>query len=222
MRLQAVITTATLISITSIILETVPTFQNFNQLFAIIEYITVAIFTVEYILRILINKSKIRYVVSFWGILDLITILPTFLVIANLSFLKSVRILRLLRLLRIIRLAKISRSYMQMHDDSHSQKEMTRINTAIYFIALFSMIIAFGSALYAIEHTHPAYATIPLAMLQAAKIILGGLGQAPVYSVFGEIVVLLCRLTGLALFGLLISVIGSSLNQMLFGHEPKK
>lgn len=221
-RLQVVITAATIVSITSIILETVPSLQNYNQLFSIIEYITVTIFTAEYILRILINKSKIRYVISFWGLIDLITILPTFLGFANLSFLKSIRILRLLRLLRILRLAKISRTYIQMHDGAHTQKEMTSINTTIYFIALFSMTIAFGSALYAVEHSHPAYATIPLAMLQAAKIILGGLGQAPVYSVSGEIVVLLCRLTGLALFGLLISVIGSSLNQMLFGHEPKK
>jgi voltage-gated potassium channel len=219
---HAIITAATVISIISIILETVSSLSRLNSIFVTIEVICVVVFTIEYLSRIYVAEKKLKYIFSFWGILDLLTILPTFLGVVNLTFIKTTRILRILRLLRILRIAKISRTYLESNDETRSKNEVNRINIVIYFLGLSSAIVGFGSALYAIEHTQKAYANIPLAMIQAAKILLGGLGQAEAKTIEGEILILLIRLAGLALFGLLITVIGTSLNDLLFGKHPDK
>ncbi len=89
-------------------------------------------------------------------------------------------------------------------------------------MALSSSFVALGSGLYVVEHQQKAYENIPRAMIEAAKILLGGLGQANATTIPGELVILLGRLVGLALFGLLISVVGNDLNQLIFGSDAKK
>ena len=218
---QGLLSVATVVSIITIILETVYSFARFETFFLTVEWICVLLFTLEYIARITISSRKLRYVFGFWGIIDLVTILPTFLGLGNWTFLKTFRVLRILRLLRILRIAKISRIYLQTHDISKGEQEIDHINFVIYFLALFSGIISFGAAMYAVEHTQEAYANIPLAMLQSARILLGGIGEIPPVTLSGEIIMIVGRLVGLALFGLLISVIGVTLNHLLFGHHKK-
>jgi voltage-gated potassium channel len=216
---QLLIAAVTVISISGIVVETVSSLNNYHVLFAVIEWLTAIFFAFEYVARLTTSKNKLRYIISFWGLLDLISILPTFLSLANLTALKSVRVLRILRLMRIFRLAKISRAYLETHDEAKTERELTRMSTTIYFLALFSSVIALGSILYILEHTQKAYENIPMAMIQAAKIILGGLGQAPASTLAGDITIIVGRFIGLALFGLLISVVGKSLNGLLFGKD---
>lgn len=221
-RTQIFIAIITVVSITSIILETVETLGRFHNLFEIIEWSTATVFGLEYLGRTITTKRKLKYIFSFWGLIDLASTAPTFLSFANLSVLKSARILRLIRLLRIFRLTRIAVAHMQDDKSEKTEADVARINAVIYFLALFSSIVAFGSALYIAEQSQPDYANIPLAMLQSAKIVLGGLGQTPALTMPGEIIILLSRLAGLALFGLLISVVGKGLNQLLFGDEKEK
>jgi voltage-gated potassium channel len=222
MGLQVFLAIVTIISILSIILETVPSLARFDHIMMTVEWICVLIFTLEYIARLVISKNKLRYIFSAWGIIDLVSILPTYLHLGNLTFLKSVRALRIQRYLRILRIAKISRAYLQTRDVQQSEAEATLMNFVIYFLALFSAVIAFGAALYAVEHTQADYSSIPLSMLQSARILLGGIGETPPKSIAGEIIMIFTRLGGLALFGLLISVIGTTLNKWLFGHHGHK
>ncbi|MBI3576893.1 ion transporter [Candidatus Gottesmanbacteria bacterium] len=219
---QFLLSTATIISIASIILETVQEFTAFSEWFMVIEWTAAGIFTLEYLARLWIESKKMGYVFGFWGIADLLSILPTFLGLGNWTFLKSVRTLRMLRLLRMIRLAKISRSYLQSHDQANTQGDMNKINVSIYFLALTSVTIVFGSILYGVEQANGAYANIPLAMLQVARVLVGGVGFAPTSSVFGEVIILLIRFVGLALFGFLVSIIGGILNHWLLGTEKSK
>ena len=121
----------------------------------------------------------------------------------------------------MIRIAKISREYLKSHDDAKSQGESNKINVVIYFLALFTAITIFGSALYLANETQSAYSNIPLGMLEATKILLGGLGQTNPETMTGQIIMLITRFAGLALFGLLISVIGSILSELLFGKQQK-
>ncbi|MBI3342126.1 ion transporter [Candidatus Curtissbacteria bacterium] len=218
---EITLTTTAFVSIVGIILETVPSLESYFPFINVIELLAAVIFTIEYASRIWTSKKKTQYIFSFWGITDLLAILPTLLIFINLSFLKSARTIRMLRLVRMIRVLKITREYLETHDQAKSQVEFNKINIVIYFLALFSSITIFGSALYLADETQPAYSTIPFGMLEAAKILLGGLGQANPATMTGQIIMLITRFAGLALFGLLITVIGGILNEFLFGKQHK-
>lgn len=220
-QMEILLTGTALISILGIILETVPSLEGYFTFINMIELLAALIFTAEYVGRIYVAPKKTSYIFSFWGITDLLAILPTLLMFANFTFLKSASTIRMLRMVRMIRVLKITREYLESHDRAKSQAEFNKINITIYFLALFSAITLFGSALYLADATQPAYSTIPLGMMEAAKILLGGLGQANPATMVGQIIMLITRFAGLALFGLLISVIGGILNELLFGKQHK-
>ena len=98
----------TILSVISIVLETVPAFVHLKPLFDTVEYTTVAVFTLEYFARMYAAPRKRDYIFGFFGIIDLLAIAPTYLTLANFTFLKTARVLRILRFLRAIRLAKIA------------------------------------------------------------------------------------------------------------------
>jgi voltage-gated potassium channel len=212
----------TLASVLSLILSTVPALIQYEHVFYLIEYGTVALFTLEYLGRIIANRRNIRsYIFSFFGIVDLLAIVPTFASFTNLTFLKTARILRILLFLRMIRVVKVLRaSTSRLQDPEELAHHFYRINIRIYFFALLSTIVIFSSLIYAVENDiNPIFANIPLAMIWTSKVILGGVAQHMPQTVWGDIITIATRFTGLALFGLLISIIGNSLRKILFGTE---
>jgi len=102
------------LSLISFSLETLPGLSPaMVQALALFEVISVAIFTVEYLLRILAAENKLRFIFSFFGIVDLLAILPFYLALG--VDLRSIRILRLMRLVRILKLARYSTAIRRIH-----------------------------------------------------------------------------------------------------------
>lgn len=83
------------------------TFAAYQAIFYNCELAIVVIFSAEYLLKLWAAPNRLKFVFSFYGIIDLLAILPFFLHIANLSFLRSARLLRLLRISKLFRLAKV-------------------------------------------------------------------------------------------------------------------
>lgn len=208
----------TLVSVFSLILETVPRFAAYAPVFTVIEYVTVFFFSLEYLARIIAERRDAgAYLFSFFGVIDLLAIVPTYLGIANLTFLKTARVLRILRLLRMVRLAKIARSMKRRKKDLENYYTIYRLNISIYFFSLLSAVIVLGTLIYIAEGTNPAYGSIPLGMLWAIKPLMGGVAQSEPVTVAGEFIAILARFVGLILFGLLIAIIGNVVKRLLFG-----
>lgn len=99
------------LSVLVILIESVPVWRmNIGRELHVIEWVFTYIFTIEYLLRLYISPKPWKYFISFWGIIDLLSILPTFLSLFSFfgSF-TSLRVARALRLLRIFRVLKLSR-----------------------------------------------------------------------------------------------------------------
>jgi len=210
----------TILSILGIVLETVDRLEQYRLVFLVIEYGTVFFFLLEYIGRIIAADVAWKYMTSFFGIIDLVAILPTLLGFGNFTFLKSARILRIVRFLRMVRLAKVAR-LKRHHDDqaTHGLASFFTLTTQIYFMTLLSAITIGGSLMWFLEGYRSVFANIPLAMIWSAKVLLGGTPQAVPDTVFGEFVVIALRFTGLVLFGLLINIIGGGVKRLLFGTK---
>mgnify|MGYP002638589437 CR=1 FL=1 len=212
----------TIISVLGVILETVKSLGDYRVWFLLIEYVSVAFFTLEYIARIWVSEKKLDYIFSFYGVIDFFAIFPTFLGLSNLTFLKSVRILRIMRFLRMIRLAKVIRLKRTKSKDLEEYTKLYRLNIQIYFFTLFSAIVIFASLIYVFEYRNIEFANIPLSMLWSAKVLLGGIYQDVPHTLWGNLVIIATRFVGLILFGLLINVVGTAVKRMVYGGHDNE
>lgn len=109
-----------------------------RDILRIIEIITVAIFTVEYILRIMVADNKLKYIFSFYGIIDLLAILPFYLMIG--LDLRALRTFRLLRIFSLFKLARYSSALKRF------QKALSYAREEIILFFIFTLMLLFISA----------------------------------------------------------------------------
>lgn len=203
----------TIISIIALVLETVPTLEAYENIFLFIEWGAVFFFSLEYIGRIVITKPRQKYIFSFFGIVDLVSVLPTFLGLGNFTFLKSARAFRIIRLLRMARLAKIGRSGL-MTDENTS---VLTFNILIYLTTLVTALLVTGTAMYLTESESSAFVSIPAGMWWSLKVFMAGIPVTEPQTDLGWAFFVLTRFIGLLLFGLLVGVVGNIFRTMVLG-----
>jgi voltage-gated potassium channel Kch len=146
---------AIFVSCITLALETVPALKAspaWSGLFKGIEIFSVAIFTFEYVCNIYFTKPATKYIFSFWGIVDLLSVLPSYLMLLNLTALKGGRVLRLLRVLRVLRVLKLMHEAVDQVNEVGAKKRSPLVtNLVIYAIALFSALMIFSSLVYICE-----------------------------------------------------------------------
>jgi voltage-gated potassium channel len=201
----------TIISIISLVLETVPSLTSYRTLFLVVEWVAVVCFGLEYLGRLLVSQPRWRYPLSFFGVIDLVSILPTVLGLG--TFLKSARALRIIRLLRMLRLTKVARSG-GVNEDNFG---VVGLNVLIYFCTLVLALLLTGTAMYLVEPTGAAFASIPAGMWWSLKVFMAGIPVATPETALGEFFFVLTRFTGLLLLGLLIGVVGNVFRLVLSG-----
>ena len=215
---NTILTIMTLISIAAIALETVASLQIYHLIFKAIEWVAVVLFSAEYITRLFTNKKPIRYIFSFFGIIDLIAVAPSILGLTNLTFLKSARTIRIIRLLRMVRMAKVARA----KDRDKAAKSVYKINLQIYLIALVLVVLALGCLFYIFEHGVKDGRDIPSGMYWALRVILSGIPYPQPQTLGGTITLILARFTSLIMLGLMVNVIGTMLRKILTGADKRE
>lgn len=209
-----VLAIATVISVLAIILETVVDLSKYHLIFKCIEYGATVLFTFEYLLRIHHAKHKLHYMISFFGILDLLSILPTYLGLGNFTFLKTVRALRIIRLLRMIRLTRLG----QMKK-KESTSSLYALNIQIYAITLATAVLILGVIFYIIEGDQVYAQDIPSAMYWVFKAIIGGVSYTQPVTTGGIVVLILARFCSMILLGLMSSLMATLTRSLLIGSE---
>ncbi len=201
----------TLISVVAVVLETVPNFAHLEPWFAMTEYLTVGIFTAEYIIRVYGSKNKLRYVFSFFGIIDLLAIVPTYLGLTNLTFLKVARVARVIRVLRTLRLLKVAR----FSDKKEASRAVLGLNFEIYFVLLMIALVILGTLFYTFENDSAPSALH--GMYWAFQVVIGERNYTIPDTTGGAVTMVLARLTALLFLGLTIGIVGAILRQKLTG-----
>ncbi len=138
------------LSVIVVMLETVPSYEkDFKKLFVILEWVFTIFFTVEYFLRIYSVRKPKKYIFSFFGIIDLLAIIPTYLsiFIAGTQSLIVIRALRLLRVFRIFKLASFMSQGQVIIDAMKSSR--AKITVFLFFVLL--VVTIFGSVMYLVE-----------------------------------------------------------------------
>jgi voltage-gated potassium channel len=205
----------TLIAVGTVVLETVELFAPYAAIFAALEIAIVTIFALEYVTRLYYSENRLRYVFSFFGLIDLIAIVPSILGLSNLTFLKAARAVRIIRLLRTLRLAKFA----TLKRRKNAAQSLYAINLEIYAATLAIVTLLLGALFYVFEHGQAAAADIPSGMWWALRAILGGIQYPQPLTVGGTITLILARFASMLLLGMLLSLIGTILRKLLIGSE---
>lgn len=205
---NGLLTLTIIASIIAAVLETVESLTPFNLLFAGTEYTAVAIFILEYIARIKLSRKPLRYICSFFGIVDLLAIIPTLLGLADFTFLKLVRIIRMLRLLRMTHIAKFA-------DTKHAKARFRSLyifHLEMWLLTTLGTLLTFGTLLYIFEDTEAP--SIPAGMLLVLTII-GGINHVMPETLAGTITIIAVEVTGAGLLGILLILTGTMIGKSL-------
>lgn len=184
------------ISIILIMLETVEGFRTeYRPQLILIEWIITIIFTIEYILRILSINRPVKYIFSFYGIIDLLAILPMYmsLIFPGTSVFIIVRSLRLLRLFKILHIPQINSQYLQLQNAMKASKE--KILVFIYFVLVCTIII--GSIMYLVEGKEGGFTSIPISIYWTiVTLTTVGYGDISPVSPLGQFIASLVMILG--------------------------
>jgi len=152
-----------LVSVVLVMLESVPGIsENYQGILLMLEWIITGIFTIEYITRIIIVKKPWKYIFSFYGIIDFLAILPTYLslVIIGSQSLVVIRMLRLLRVFRILKLTRYTQAGRTLARAIWASRE--KISVFIFFVIILVVII--GTVMYLVEGENGGFTSIPLSI----------------------------------------------------------
>jgi len=155
-----------LLSVLAVFLESVRGIREVYgvELYAA-EWAFTILFTIEYILRLVSVRRPLRYVFSFYGLVDLLAILPTYisLFVPGTQYLLVIRILRLLRIFRVLKLTSyISESRVIGTALRASQQKIT-----VFLVAILTIVTVVGSLMYVVEGEEHGFTDIPTSIYWA-------------------------------------------------------
>jgi voltage-gated potassium channel len=177
---------AIVLSVLAVTLESVQSIgARHATLLHAIEWFFTVIFTVEYVLRLMCVRRPIRYALSFYGVVDLLAILPTFLslFIPGAHSLMAVRILRLVRVFRIFKLAPyVGESRLLV-----TALKAARPKISVFLLFVASSVCTLGSLMYVVEGPQNGFTNIPAGIYWAVVTLTTvGYGDLAPQTVLGK------------------------------------
>lgn len=149
-----------LLSVLAVMLDSVASIkQRHGDLLFTVEWIFTILFSLEYALRLISVGRAIKYATSFYGVVDLLAILPTYLsILVPVSrFLVVIRVLRVLRIFRVLKLVR----YLSKVKLLKSALQASRRKITVFLFTVFTMVIILGSLMYIIEGEANGFTSIP-------------------------------------------------------------
>ncbi|KAB0466365.1 ion transporter [Vibrio chagasii] len=210
---------AILASLLVLILESIPNVMTeWSQELRYIEYTFTALFTIEYLLRLYCSPKPKSYATSFYGIVDLLAILPTYLAIffPGASFMGVVRLLRVMRIFRILKLVR----YLQDSNILLRSLLMARRKVLIFFSTVGILVVIFGALIFVIEGPENGFTSIPHSIYWAiVTITTVGYGDMVPQTAIGKAIASLTMLLGYSILAVPTGIITAELSSEMNSHK---
>jgi voltage-gated potassium channel len=199
------------LSVVLVMLESVATAQQvYRPWLRASEWVITALFTLEYGLRLLCAPSPPRYARSFFGLVDLMAILPTYLSLV-LPGSQSLLVIRALRLLRIFRVFKLAR-YLVEANVLVSALRSSVPKVIVFIGTVLILVVIMGSAMYLIEGEENGFTSIPRAMYWAiVTMTTVGYGDIAPHTVPGQVLAALAMLMGYSIIAVPTGIVSAEI-----------
>lgn len=198
-----------LLSIIAVFVESVPAYRDkYGEDLHTLELVFTGIFTLEYIARIICVKKPVRYIFSFWGVIDLLSVLPTYVTIFYTGT-GALRVLRCLRLLRIFRILNLS----QFVEDSNnllSALKSSRNKIIVFLFTVIMLVTILGTIMYLVEDENSGFDSIPRSIYWAiVTMTTVGYGDISPSSALGQFIASAIMILGYSIIAVPTGIVSS-------------
>ncbi|MBL7032360.1 MAG: ion transporter [Nitrospira sp.] len=208
-----------LLSVVAVMLDSVKAVnQQYGSLLYAIEWLFTILFSIEYLLRLSCIGKPVRYAKSFFGIVDLLAILPTYLsmFVPGSQFLIAIRVLRILRTFRVLKLVQ----YMNESQQLMQALWASRRKITVFLFAVFTLVIIFGSCMYLIEGEENGFTSIPRSVYWAiVTMTTVGYGDISPKTPFGQMIASVIMIMGYGIIAVPTGIVTAELTSRKIQSE---
>jgi len=200
-----------LISVIVVMLDSVADLNlKYGQLFLFLEWFFTLLFTAEYILRLSCIGRPTKYARSFYGIVDLLSILPSYvsLLLPSGKFFLVIRILRLLRVFRVLKLVQY------VGESNYLQRALwaSRRKISVFLLSVFLLMVIFGSVMYIVEGAENGFTSIPRSIYWAiVTMTTVGYGDISPQTSLGQAIASLVMILGYGIIAIPTGIVTAEL-----------
>ena len=195
-RFDMVLIYTILFSVLVVILDSVTVLsEHYRLYFRAVEWGLTLLFTLEYLTRIYCSPNPWRYIFSYYGLVDLLAIVPSYLSLffSGISYLLIIRLLRVLRIFRVLKLAR----YLTEANILARSLAMSRRKIFVFFSVVCVLATIFGSLMFIVEGPENGFTSIPKSIYWTiVTITTVGYGDITPHTVLGQMIAALVMLTG--------------------------
>ena len=178
------------------------------------------IFSIEYLLRLYSSPHRLRYARSFFGIIDLLALAPTYLsvLIPGGQYLMAVRVLRVLRVFRVFKLVK----YVAEAELIVASLKASRRKIAVFLSAVMSIVIVVGSLIYLIESEQSGFTSIPQSVYWAiVTLTTVGYGDLSPVTPLGRMLATAIMILGYGLFAVPTGLVSMEISLAVSRYQKR-
>lgn len=176
------------------------------------EWFFTILFTIEYGLRLLCARNARRYATSFFGTIDLLAIIPTYLsvLVPGTQYLLAIRLLRTLRVFRVLKLAEyLSEANLLMRALKASQRKIT-----VFIFSVLTLVVVLGSLMYLVEGAENGFTSIPKSIYWAiVTLTTVGYGDISPQTVAGQTLASFIMITGYGIIAIPTGIVTAEISR---------
>ena len=210
-RFDVILLIAIIISVIAVMLDSDKEIHNrYGKILAALEWIFTILFSIEYLLRIYCSEKKKKYIFSFMGIIDLLSVIPTYLVVfyAPIGYLIDIRVLRLIRVFKIFQLSPYLRSGHKMQIALRS----SRPKMIVFILSVSLIVIILGTLMYIVEGQRNGFENITQSIYWAiVTLTTVGYGDVVPISGLGKIISVIIMLLGYAIIAVPTGIVSAEI-----------
>ena len=204
-------------SVVVVMLESVADVKaQYGQVLLALEWIFTGIFTVEYALRLYCVRRPLRYATSFFGLVDLLAVLPTYLspMLPGAQSLLVIRVLRMLRVFRVLKLAE----YLTESRELWSALRSSRRKIFVFLFTVTMIIVIVGAMMYLVEGPEHGFTSIPISVYWAVVTLTTvGYGDISPQTPFGRFLAMLVMLMGYGIIAVPTGIVTAEMSRRAHG-----
>ena len=199
-------------SVVLVSLDSVPEIRaEYGPLLAALEWVLTGLFTIEYVLRLICVAHPLRYVRSFFGVVDLCAILPGYLALmlpgaAALMVIRTIRLLRVFRILKLVHFSREARVLIRALQASRSK-------IIVFLLAISTLIISSGAIMYVLEGgSNSGFGSIPRSMYWAVVTMTTvGYGDIAPATAIGRFFAAMLMISGYAIIAVPTGIVSAEI-----------
>lgn len=211
---------AIIASIILVMLESIKSFdQKFHSFLNISEWVITILFSFEYIARVITVKKPIKYITSFYGVIDLLSTIPKYisLLFGGIHALAALRALRLLRVFRILKLAR----YLGASNALTSALKASKAKISVFLFAVIILCIIFGTLMYLIEGEASGFTSIPVSVYWCiVTLTTVGFGDIAPITPIGQFIAALIMILGYGIIAVPTGIVSAEYTNRHKNDKP--